>query len=364
MKKRILAGLMSLCVLSTGMTNASFASQISDIGGGQTAVVEESMDSSENLTNTTQDVQVNEDVKAVQVNEDVESEEKSADKVLEDEVSQEKEQENSIASEVQEEKQTDNDLLDSHEDDPVMGSLDKDDFETVQEWEEYIRENPSEYDTIMASPSPQSTVSAKAKLRYTVTGLPCATSIQKVYIKDKEVYVTQRYGRTTYLSRCEIDKTTKQAVCKDFMTLQRFGHGQTLEYFEWNGKAYFWIACKPNTAYDADWAMQIGRISYEPNTTIDYTQVCRFGTLNYANETGIGLDGVKRVDAALSDDGSKLLIWVRSPEGVMQYSWYDADALNQILDEKESEMAKYVSFLDNERLRGGMSWLYRANKFF
>lgn len=242
-------------------------------------------------------------------------------------------------------------LLDSHEDDPVAGELEKDDFETIEEWEEYLREHPQAYDMIMASPSPYSTGNVKAKLRYTVRGLPCENAIQKMYVGEKEIYVTQRYGKTTYLSRCEINKNTKEAVCKDFMTLQRFGHGQTLEYFEWNGKAYFWVGCKPNTAYDADWAMQIGRISYEPNTAIDYTQVCRLGTLNYANQTGVGLDGVKRVDAALSDDGSKLLIWVRSPENAMQYSWYDAAALNQILDERENEMVKYVSFLDNERLR-------------
>lgn len=365
MKKKILAGLMSICVLSTGMMNASFASQINDIGEGQITVVEESEEATEESleNNTKVDERVSTDSTQEQLVEEGENidswnyEEKSVDKVLEDEIPEEKEQENIIVSEIQEEKQTDNeqtdnDLLDSHEDDPVMGRLDKDDFETVQEWEEYLRENPSEYDTIMASPSPQSAVSTKAKHRYTVTGLPCVNSIQKLYIRDKEIYVTQRYGKTTYLSRCEIDKTTKQAVCKDFMTLQRFGHGQTLEYFEWNGKAYFWIACKPNTAYDADWAMQIGRISYEPNTTIDYTQVCRLSTLNYANQTGIGLDGVKRVDAALSDDGSKLLIWVKSPKNAMQYSWYDTDTLNQILDEKENEMAKYVSFLDNERLRG------------
>lgn len=272
---------------------------------------------------------------------------------IDGEIEEERVQENIIEwSQEGEDEITSDAFLDSHEDDPVMGMLDKDDFETVEEWEQYLREHPSEYDAIMASPSPNNKVNIKAKLRYTVTGLPCVNAIQKMYIRDKEIYVIQRYGKTMYLSRCEINKTTKQAICKDFMILQRFGHGQTLEYFEWNGKAYFWIGCKPNTAYDADWAMQIGRISYEPNTTIDYTQVCRFGTLNYANQTGIGLDGVKRVDAALSDDGSKLLIWVKTPQNVIQYSWYDTVMLNQILDEKENEAAKYVSFLDNERLRG------------
>ncbi len=388
MRKRILATLMSVCILSTMLANNCLANQVDDgekvsiIGVEDDEKIVEEVSEENAATssaqnemypigedNNSQTIQESETIDKKEENNtgdtsDYEEElleenglseeqvETVEELTIDEETKEENAQENIIDSSQEGEDELASDtLLDSHEDDPVMGLLDKDDFETVQEWEEYLRENPSEYDAIMASPSPYNEVNTKAKLRYTLTGLPCANSIQKMYIRDKEIYVTQRYGKTTFLSRCEIDKTTKQAVCKDFMTLQRFGHGQTLEYFEWNGKAYFWISCKPNTAYDADWAMQIGRISYEPNTTIDYTQICRLGTLNYANKTGIGLDGVKRVDAALSDNGSKLLIWVKSPQNAMQYSWYDTAMLNEILDEKENETVKYVSFLDNERLR-------------
>lgn len=318
MKKRILAILMSVCLLSMEAMGSCLAAVGED---GVSAVTTE--EEKENFDNTEEMAQETEKTEQ----EPVLKEQEATDRIVSDAV------------------------LDSHEDDPVAGELDKDDFETSKEWEAYLREHPQDLDSIMASTSPDSEKNVEAKLRYTVKGLPCQNAIQKIYVRENEVYVTQRYGKTTYLSRCEINAKTSEAICKDFMTLKRFGHGQTLEYFEWNGKVYFWVGCKPNTAYAADWSMQIGRISYEPNTEIDYTQICRFSTLNYANQSGVGLDGVKRVDAALSEDGSKLLIWVRSPKNAMQYSWYDATVLNQILDERENEAAKYVSFLDNERLR-------------
>lgn len=394
MRRRILTILISVCMLSTTMVNHSFANQVNEedkmsiigmeedekipeenaIGDSTKNIITDSAENKMQVIGEEDGSRSEEEIENIKNQEEncdgdinsceeelleenglSENQIEAVDEATIDGKSEEERvrvQENIIDSSQEGEDEIASDVfLDSHEDDPVRGMLDKDDFETKEEWQEYLREHPEEYDTIMASPSPYSKVNTKAKFRYTVTGLPCANAIQKMYVKDKEIYVTQRYGKTTYLSRCEINEKTKVAVCKDFMTLQRFGHGQTLEYFEWNGKAYFWVACKPNTAYDADWSMQIGRISYEPNTVIDYTQICRLSTLNYANKTGIGLDGVKRVDAALSDDGSKLLIWVKSPNNAMQYSWYDASILNQILDERENEMVKYVSFLDNDRLR-------------
>lgn len=378
MRKRILVVFMSACILSMTMMNDSFASQVNGeeismegiIGSIDLEENEGEMigdDSSASMTQEDEDINKQEDssngdisnygeevaeqsslseeqVKQVEMpEEDMWNKGSEEEKVQENGMDLVQEGEDEIASDVG---------LDSHEDDPVEGMLDKDDFETVQEWEEYLKENPSEYDTIMASPSPRSEVNTKAKFRYTVTGLPCARAIQKMYINDKEIYITQRYGTTTYLSRCEVDKTKKLAVCKDFMTLKEFGHGQTLEYFEWNGKPYFWITCKANIAYDSDWAMQIGRICYEPNTTVKYTQICRLAALNYANQTGTMFGHVKRVDAALSDSGTKLLIWMKNTENAMQYSWYDTAILNQLLDEKENQVSKYIDFSKEERVKG------------
>ena len=62
------------------------------------------------------------------------------------------------------------------------------------------------------------------------------------------------------------------------MVLKNFGHGQTLEWFEHNSKAYFWVTCKANEAYDFKWGTQIGRIQYKPTDKkgIDYTEIPRF----------------------------------------------------------------------------------------
>lgn len=242
--------------------------------------------------------------------------------------------------------------LDSHEDDPVAGKLDKDDFANPKDWENYLKQHPELKGRRRSAVLPENKVEIQAELRYTVTGLPIGKAIQKFYIKDSEIYVTQRKKGATYLSRCIIDPETKIATYADHMILENFGHGQTLEYFEHNGKPYFWISCKANSAYSEYWSMQIGRLEYQAGITItNYTKICRFSTLNYANQTGTSLGDVKRVDAALSDDGSKLLFWVQNTYNAIQYSYYDTTVLNNLLDTKEAESSKYIEFKNNDILK-------------
>ena len=66
------------------------------------------------------------------------------------------------------------------------------------------------------------------------------------------------------------------------MVLKNFGHGQTLEWFEHNSKAYFWVTCKANEAYDFKWGTQIGRIQYKPTDKkgIDYTEIPKYKSGN------------------------------------------------------------------------------------
>lgn len=244
------------------------------------------------------------------------------------------------------------DDLDSHEDDPVAGKLDKDDFANPKEWEAYMEQHPELQGRRRAAVLPDNRVDIQAELRYTVKGLPIGRAIQKFYIKDNEIYITQRYNAATYLSRCVIDQESKVANYADHMVLENFGHGQTLEYFEHNGKPYFWISCKANEAYNEYWAMQIGRLEYQAGKTItNYTKICRFSTLNYANQNGTSIGSVKRVDAALSEDGSKLLLWVQNTSNAIQYSYYDTRVLNSLLDQKEGQSSKYIEFMGNDILR-------------
>jgi hypothetical protein len=246
---------------------------------------------------------------------------------------------------------------DSIQDNPTEGLLDKDDFETLEEWEAYQKEHPTRSARETAV-TPKLSMDVEVELQYTITGLPKSRAIQKSYIDDTCIYVTQRVDATTYLSRCKIDIKTGTAECQDYMVLENFGHGQTLEGYTYHGKQYFWISCKANENYDNKWAMQIGRIQYEGGKTYsDYTQVSRFTDLNFANEAALSFGSVKRVDAALSNDGTKLLLWVQNTENVIQYSYFDANVMNDLLDavEEENEETENtdlcVSFENNEILQ-------------
>ncbi|MDO4555206.1 MAG: helveticin J family class III bacteriocin, partial [Lachnospiraceae bacterium] len=154
------------------------------------------------------------------------------------------------------------DGLDTHGDDPVAGMLDKDDFETTEEWEDYqedynkIHPRFSVRGSVKLTPAYSPQISAK--LCYTITGLPVAKAIQNWVVSGNYLYVTQRKSSDTYLSRCKINTATKTAVFQDKMILENFGHGQTLEEYQYNGKTYLLVSCKANTAYtDNYWSMQI-----------------------------------------------------------------------------------------------------------
>lgn len=241
--------------------------------------------------------------------------------------------------------------LDTHEDDPVPGKMDRDDIDTELEWQAYLAAHPEQRMALRAA-SPAKKVKAAATRRYSITGLQSGYAIQKTYIGSKYIYVLQRCKdkNSCFLSRCEIKGNT--AEYRDHMVLKNFGHGQTLEWFEHKSKPYFFVACKVNTAYDNRWSMQIGRIEYEKDKVInDYTDICRLANLNYANSAGKSIGSVKRVDAALSSDRSKLLLWVQNTNNDIQLSYYKTSTINALLDAKENASSKYVEFKGNGTLR-------------
>ena len=162
--------------------------------------------------------------------------------------------------------------LDTHDDDGVVGILEQDDFDTLEEYQKYLETHPK-VQTRQSRVSANKNVKAAATLRYKIKGLTSTAAIQKTYIGSTYIYVLQRKNADTILSRCLINGTT--ATYQDEMVLKNFGHGQTLEWFEHNSKAYFWVTCKANEAYDFKWGTQIGRIQYKPTDKkgIDYTEI-------------------------------------------------------------------------------------------
>ena len=122
--------------------------------------------------------------------------------------------------------------LDTHVDDGVAGILEKDDFDTQDEYQKYLEKHPqiqSQEMNMASRISANKNPKPKATLRYKIKGLPRTAAIQKTYIGSTYIYVIQRSGLDSYLSRCVIDGSN--AVYKDDMKLQNFGHGQTLEWF-------------------------------------------------------------------------------------------------------------------------------------
>lgn len=235
----------------------------------------------------------------------------------------------------------DSELLDTHEDDGVPSILEKDDFETPEEYQRYLEEHPeAQIQTYAVKASPSKKVTAKATLRYKIKGLPSSAAIQKTYIGSTYIYVIQRSGNDSIMSRCTISGSA--ANYKDKMILKNFGHGQTLEWFEHKGNPYFWVTCKANTAEDKRWGVQIGRLAFQAGKTLDYTEIPRFSHMSYANKKGVSFGSVKRVDAALSSDRTKLLFWVKDKNNNVQYSYYNASKMNAELDKKTSSISKYV----------------------
>ncbi len=229
--------------------------------------------------------------------------------------------------------------LDTHDDDGVVGILEQDDFDTLEEYQKYLETHPK-VQTRQSRVSANKNVKAAATLRYKIKGLTNTAAIQKTYIGSTYIYVIQRIGSDSRLSRCLINGST--ATYQDHMTLKNFSHGQTLEWFEHNSKAYFWVTCKANEAYKFKWGTQIGRIQYKAKGSVDYTEIPRFSHMSYANKSGTSIGEVKRVDAALSSDRKKVFFWVMDNTGEIQYSFYNAEKLNAELDKKESEESKFV----------------------
>ena len=185
--------------------------------------------------------------------------------------------------------------------------------------------------SVFADSSPSSTGNASATLAYTIKGLPTSRAIQNFYIGASYIYVTQRVDNTTYLSRCTI--SGKTATYKDRMTLQTWGHGETLDFYRYNNKDYFLIGTKGNaTDYpDHCWSTQIARLEYKANTTYDtYTGVKRFTSVKHCTSNGSSIGTAKRVAACVNGDYT--VFRVENTDGDYTYAFYNTTTLNKLLD--------------------------------
>ncbi len=248
--------------------------------------------------------------------------------------------------------------------DPPDSDYDESDYESGYEIFQRVAETRDEVQPVNGYTNVQATKAIK------VVGLEYHMPIQSFYVGSKYLYITQtKNKKKVYLTRCTLsdDTVVPTATYKDQMVLENIGKNQILEAYTYNDKMYFWIGCKPNSdSYDGESAcnltLQLGRIQYSAGTTIsDFTDIVRFGSLHYANTSGTSFDThvdgnknvVKRIDAGLSSDKTKLIIATRSGNEKIQYSQYSNTLLNQALDAAENTTSKYVSFYQNDTLKAG-----------
>lgn len=179
--------------------------------------------------------------------------------------------------------------------------------------------------------TPEKTVNASATLAYNLKGLNHNVAVQKAYIADKYLYVTQRSGGTCYLSRLLINGN--EATYVDEMTVTNTGHCQTLDMYTYNGINYFYFSSKADPSTSYYWSLQVARLQYSPGKTVDYTDLRRFTYMNYANKTGARLGETYRVDGG--GNSTHTVFRVQTKEGTVTWSIYDTVALNKLLDGNE-----------------------------
>ncbi len=182
--------------------------------------------------------------------------------------------------------------------------------------------------------SPASTSSVSATLAYTLKGLPLGRAIQNFYVGATYIYITQRVDATTYVSRLRIDGDV--ATYMDRMTMNNCGHGQSMDFYTYNGKEYLLMGCKSDTPADStyNWSLQMARFQYEAGKAYDYTELNRLSYMNYANKTASRLGTTYRVAGAANS--SYMIFRIQTKEGSVTYSAYDLVKLNKLMDTAES----------------------------
>lgn len=223
------------------------------------------------------------------------------------------------------------------------------DFTSKQAYEEYLKSNP-EAEDLAKLPEPRISSSTKKvtpTLMWTIKNLPTTNAIQKTYKGTTYLYVLQNHkkGNNTLMSRCKISGKTATVI--DTMTLEGFGHTQTLEPYSSGNKSY-WLTTMGIKAEDKDkegitkWSRQFGSIVYKPGTTLNYTKVPRIATLSGANKDGKTSGPIKRVELALSSNKKYVLLTVQNTSNDVMYSKYDLNELNKIFNEQDGKGVKHI----------------------
>ncbi|MGF7437889.1 helveticin J family class III bacteriocin [Lentilactobacillus senioris] len=194
---------------------------------------------------------------------------------------------------------------------------------------------------------------------FTLAGLPVESAVQKVYVGTKNLYILQRWGLKSYISRAPIEpfaEKAQTATVADFMIVGDTGHTQSLDWYEHNGKSYFLMGLKPSESgtNNSHWSTQVGRVEYVAGKEItNNTQVTRISSINHAQESGASIGTLLRCESAVSTSHKEILILAMADDGTGHNSHsvltrYNLEALNKVLDAQEASGTNYISAGDSK----------------
>ena len=143
-----------------------------------------------------------------------------------------------------------------------------------------------------------------------------ARAIQSFAKLGHKYYIAQRVGDDLFISTCSIDKEKEKTIKFDdnsTMRLNGFAHGQTFEFIKYDGEMYMLLGVHVRK----DFSQSLALVKYEAKKQVSYKGekakrhgVKRITDLAYANQKRKYFARVGRIDAALSQNGKTLCVWV------------------------------------------------------
>ncbi len=170
-----------------------------------------------------------------------------------------------------------------------------------------------------------------ANHKYTVKGLPVNNATQSFAFNEAmtELYISQRSGSDTYISRCLLNGNVARVA--DYAVLTGAGIGESLEVDESvSGKTYLWTGGAPVYGSDS-YATTLQRLEYTVGNGGATLSAKSITDLAYANATGTATDstGVKRVAVAMTSKGdNRLVVRTQFVSGDIYYTVYTTTTLN------------------------------------
>ncbi len=177
-----------------------------------------------------------------------------------------------------------------------------------------------------------------ANHKHTIKGLPVSDIVQNFAYTENmaELYVSQKHGTDTYISRCIPNGNVAEA--KDYIVLKGAGIGESLDVDQSiAGTTYLWTGGAPVTGSDS-FATTIQRLQYKVDassaTGASYTAVTVNGT-QYASADGSALDStaVKRVAVTNTSSGDNRIVFrTQFNSDDIYYTVYTTSLLNQAIN--------------------------------